>query len=128
MSVKLENPNITNDPKEVIKEAADLIEKHPKIWGKGMWIVAEDDHGHTREFDDGSYIAENVDACTIGGVCQVCLEGALLLFAANYRTYERAKDIVEEHVQTAPLEFNDREDTTQGDVVQVLRDSLKEVK
>lgn len=125
MSVKLENPNITTNPTEVITQAAEMIEKHPEIWGKGQWVVFNDERGMRREYDDDRYLAnDEVNACTIGGVCQVCLEGALLLFAADEETYREAKHIVEEYIGDIPMEFNDYADTDSPDVVRVLRGSV----
>lgn len=130
MSLKLENPNITNNPREVITQAADLLEKHPEIWGKGSWVVAEQADGRRLNMADDDYLNDpEINACTIGSICEVCLEGALLLFASDRDTFERARNIVESHLlgEIVPTEFNDNAARGLEDVVQLLRESAKGV-
>lgn len=125
MSVKLTDPEITTDPLKVITQAADFLEKYPEVWGQGAWVITESETGDHEEFTDDNYYEYDKNACNIGGICTVCLEGALLLFAGDWITYNRAKNIVEMHLGQEPADFNDDGDTTAIAIVKALRDSAE---
>lgn len=124
---RIKNIRRTKDPKKVVRKAAALLEKEPHRWTKGQWIVSPT--GET--FDPQDYFGES---CDIGGVCKVCLEGALLIYSKDDDTYYAAKDLVLDalrklHPRTGRslYAFNDSRSAKRGaaTVTEVLKEAAK---
>lgn len=125
----IKNIRRTKNAKRVIEKAADLFESEPDRWIKGNWIETVD--GDTA--DEEVYFGRS---CDVGGICKVCLEGALLIFAKDRETYNLAQAIVLKELNTNyrrfdhmpyehPFGYNDDASRRVGDVVKVLRSAVQ---
>lgn len=123
---RIKNIRRTKDPKKVVRKAAALLEKEPERWTKGSWIVNVE--GLT--FDAGDYFGAS---CDVGGVCQVCLEGALLIYSKDEDTYWAAKELAKEALRKlhpgaySLYQFNDSRTAKTGavKVAEVLHEAAK---
>lgn len=92
------------NPYAIIRAAKRLIDTGH--WGKGTWVKTADGQHHFEEQ------ALNMQAVVGGGVCKVCLEGALALCSASAGAYDDATELVKKELpgtyRYGPLfEFND---------------------
>lgn len=118
---RIKNIRRTKDPKRALQKAAAMLEAEPERWIKGAWVRnAEGESFDAEEYFDSS--------CDIGGVCKVCLEGAVLIYAKDSDTYHKALGLVEKELRwrgraAAPYQFNDNLGVQTGPekVVEVLK-------
>lgn len=117
---RIKNIRRTKDPKKVVAKAAELLEEHPEVWTQGAWIV----NSAGAHFNEDDYF---MGSCDVGGVCKVCLEGALLIYAKDEDTYYSAKKLVSRALRggigsTNQLyTFNDASYRTREEVVALLK-------
>lgn len=108
------------NPYAIVRAAKRLIDTGH--WGKGTWVTTADG---TNRYEES---ALKMDPATDGGVCKVCLEGALALCAASPDAYDAATALVQKKLpvnyRTAALfNFNDSR-TEAAEISKVLEKTL----